>query len=58
MAKTIRANTPSGQAIYMAERAQVIIYTISTDDSGLILRGDKILEQISDATGGRAFFPV
>jgi Ca-activated chloride channel homolog len=46
-----------GQAIYMAERAQVIIYTISTDDSGLILRGDKILEQISDATGGRAFFP-
>jgi len=45
------------QAIYMAERAQVIIYTISTDDSGLILRGDRILEQIADATGGRAFFP-
>jgi VWFA-related protein len=46
-----------GQAIYMAERAQVTIYTISTDDSGLILRGDRILEQIADATGGRAFFP-
>ncbi len=46
-----------GQAIYMAERAGVIIYTISTDDSGLILRGDKILEQVADATGGRAFFP-
>jgi Ca-activated chloride channel homolog len=45
------------QAVEMAQRAQVIIYTISTDDSGLILRGDKILEQISDATGGRAFFP-
>jgi VWFA-related protein len=45
------------QAIYMAERAQVIIYTISTDDSGLILRGDRILEQVSNATGGRAFFP-
>jgi VWFA-related protein len=45
------------QAIWMAERAQVIIYTISTDDSGLILRGDKILQQVSDATGGRAFFP-
>ncbi|MBO0910278.1 MAG: VWA domain-containing protein [Acidobacteria bacterium] len=45
------------QAIYMAERAQVIIYTISTDDSGLILRGDRTLEQIADATGGRAFFP-
>lgn len=45
------------QAIEMAQRAQVIIYTISTDDSGLILRGDKILEQLADATGGRAFFP-
>jgi Ca-activated chloride channel homolog len=46
-----------GQAIEMAERAQVIIYTISTDDSGLVLRGDKNLQQLSDATGGRAFFP-
>ena len=45
------------QAIEMAERAQVIIYTISTDDSGLILRGDKVLQQLADATGGRAFFP-
>jgi Ca-activated chloride channel homolog len=45
------------QAIWMAERAGVIIYTISTDDSGLILRGDKILEQLANATGGRAFFP-
>jgi VWFA-related protein len=45
------------QAIEMAQRAQVIIYAISTDDSGLILRGDKILEQLADATGGRAFFP-
>ena len=46
-----------GQAIYAAERAGVVIYTISTDDSGLILRGDKVLSQIADATGGRAFFP-
>jgi Ca-activated chloride channel family protein len=45
------------QAIEMAQRAQVIIYTISTDDSGLILRGDRILQQLADATGGRAFFP-
>src|SRR5580693_8885610 len=29
------------QAIEMAQRAEVIIYAISTDDSGLILRGDK-----------------
>jgi Ca-activated chloride channel family protein len=45
------------QAIEMAQRAEVIIYSISTDDSGLILRGDKVLEQIAEATGGRAFFP-
>lgn len=45
------------QAIEMAQRAEVIIYAISTDDSGLVLRGDKVLEQLADATGGRAFFP-
>ncbi len=45
------------QAIEMAQRAEVIIYAISTDDSGLILRGDKVLDQLAEATGGRAFFP-
>jgi Ca-activated chloride channel homolog len=45
------------QAIEMAQRAEVIIYAISTDDSGLVMRGDKVLEQLADATGGRAFFP-
>jgi len=45
------------QAIEMAQRAEVIVYAISTDDSGLILRGDTILQQLADATGGRAFFP-
>jgi VWFA-related protein len=45
------------QAVEMAQRAEVIIYAISTDDSGLILRGDKNLETIASATGGRAFFP-
>jgi len=45
------------QAIEMAQRAEVIIYAISTDDSGLILRGDTVLQQLAEATGGRAFFP-
>jgi len=45
------------QAIEMAQRSEVIIYAISTDDSGLIMRGDKTLQQLTDATGGRAFFP-
>ena len=29
------------QAIEMAQRSEVIIYAISTDDSGLVMRGDK-----------------
>jgi len=45
------------QAIEMAQRAEVLVYAISTDDSGLILRGDKVLEDVASATGGRAFFP-
>jgi len=45
------------QAIEMAQRAEVIIYAISTDDSGLVMRGDKVLEQLAEATGGRTFFP-
>ena len=45
------------QAIEMAQRAEVMVFAISTDDSGLVLRGDKTLQQIADATGGRAFFP-
>jgi len=45
------------QAIEMAQRSEVIIYAISTDDSGLVMRGDKVLEQLAEATGGRAFFP-
>jgi VWFA-related protein len=45
------------EAIEMAQRAEVIIYTISTNISGVKLRGDKVLERLADATGGRAFFP-
>jgi Ca-activated chloride channel homolog len=45
------------EAIEMAQRAEVIVYTISTNVSGVKLRGDKVLERLADATGGRAFFP-
>ena len=45
------------EAIEMAARAEVIIYTISTNISGMKGNGDKVLERIADATGGRAFFP-
>jgi VWFA-related protein len=45
------------EAIDMAQRAEVIIYTISTNTSGLKLRGDKVLERFAEETGGKAFFP-
>jgi Ca-activated chloride channel homolog len=45
------------EAIEMAQRAEVIVYTISTNISGMKSHGDKVLERIADATGGRAFFP-
>ena len=45
------------EAIEMAQRADAIVYTISTNISGMKLKGDKVLERIADATGGRAFFP-
>ena len=44
-------------AIAMAQRAEVILYTISTDDGPTMQRGDHVLRQLADATGGRAFFP-
>ncbi len=45
------------EALEMAQKAEVIIYTISTNTSGMKLRGDKVLEYFADQTGGRAFFP-
>jgi Ca-activated chloride channel homolog len=45
------------EAIEMAQRAEVIVYTISTNISGVKDKGDKVLERIAEATGGRAFFP-
>jgi len=45
------------EAIEMAQRAEAIVYTISTNVSGTKGPGDKVLERIADATGGRAFFP-
>ena len=45
------------EAVEMAQRAEVIIYAISTNTSGLKLRGDKVLEHFAEQTGGKAFFP-
>ncbi len=45
------------EAIEMAQRAEVIVYTISTNVSGVKEKGDKVLERIAEATGGRYFAP-
>jgi Ca-activated chloride channel homolog len=45
------------ESIEMAQRADAIVYTISTNVSGTKSAGDKVLERIADATGGKAFFP-
>jgi Ca-activated chloride channel family protein len=45
------------EAVEMAQRAEVIVYSISTNTSGMILHGDKVLQYIAESTGGRVFFP-
>jgi len=45
-------------AIKMCQRAETIVYTISTDTSPSRDKGDVVLQAIADATGGQAFFPI
>jgi len=66
------SNHTLAQALDMAERANVAIYTISTSTDWVALdqrseegmpgkvhftEGDKILNRLAEETGGRAFFP-
>ena len=45
------------KAIEMAQRAEVSVYTISTNPAGSGGHGNKTLELIADATGGRSYVP-
>ena len=45
-------------AVKMCQRAETTIYTISTNDSPSLDRGDQILKAMAQATGGRAFTPL
>ena len=45
------------QAIEMALKADVVIYTISTNITRIESDGDKILKRMSERTGGMTFFP-
>ena len=45
-------------AIKECQRAETIVYAISTDVSPSRDKGDKVLRDIAEATGGQAFYPV
>jgi VWFA-related protein len=45
------------QALELAQKADVVIYTISTNNTGAPSDGDKVLKYFSAETGGVTFFP-
>jgi len=45
------------QALEMAQKADVVIYTISTNYSSIQTDGDKVMKYFATETGGLAFFP-
>jgi Ca-activated chloride channel family protein len=45
------------QALEMAHKAEVVIYSISTNRSGIDTDGDKVMRYYAEQTGGQAFFP-
>jgi VWFA-related protein len=45
------------QALEMAQKADVVIYAISTNITRIESEGDKVLRYLTSETGGRAFFP-
>jgi Ca-activated chloride channel family protein len=45
------------QALEMAQKADVAIYAISTNISGVQSDGDKVLKYLASETGGLTFFP-
>src|SRR6266705_5995623 len=45
------------QSLEMAQKADAVIYAISTNTKRDDLDGDKVLRYMSEETGGQAFFP-
>ena len=45
------------QALEMAQKADVVVYTISTNITRVETDGDKVLKYFAAETGGQAFFP-
>jgi VWFA-related protein len=46
------------EAVKMCQRAETVVYTISTNVSPTKDKGDDVLAQISEETGGRTFVPL
>jgi VWFA-related protein len=46
-----------GQALEMAQKADVVIYTISTNITRTPTDGDKVMRYLANETGGLTFFP-
>jgi VWFA-related protein len=51
------SNYTRDQALEMAQKADVVIYAISTNISRTPTSGDKVLKYFTSETGGQAFFP-
>ena len=45
------------QALEMAQKADTVIYAISTNKTRAEQEGDEVLKYLTDETGGQAFFP-
>jgi VWFA-related protein len=45
------------QALEMSHKADVVVYAISTNISGVQTDGDKVLKYFASETGGQTFFP-
>ncbi len=52
------SRSQESDAIKMCQRAETIVYTISTNVGPSKDKGDDVLQRMADATGGRAFFPT
>jgi Ca-activated chloride channel homolog len=51
------SRTSRDQALEMAQRADTVIYTISTNISHIETDGDKVMRYFAEQTGGASFFP-
>ena len=56
-AGAVRPADTRDQALEMAQKADVVIYTISTNMTRIETGGDKVLKYFAAETGGLSFFP-